>query len=120
MVLEGHLGDVRLRPLAQRPIRAPGVAVEQGRERAVTDVRIPLGLPLRGPGLSGGERVPCIVDLLLRHDDPLHLLTMDLLDEMTQEEPAELRWHLELGTEPNILRIVTTFPVVVEADRESL
>ncbi|MFJ5731002.1 hypothetical protein [Streptomyces paradoxus] len=44
------------------------------------------------------------------------MLTMDLIDEMSQEELAELRWHLGLGTEPDVLRIVTDFPVVVEDD----
>ncbi|MFI9237040.1 hypothetical protein [Streptomyces sp. NPDC053079] len=41
-------------------------------------------------------------------------LTLDLLDPLSEEELAELRWHLGLGPKPEILRIVTTFPFVVE------
>ncbi|MFJ8011238.1 hypothetical protein [Streptomyces sp. NPDC096339] len=42
------------------------------------------------------------------------MLTLDLRDEVSEEELAELRWHLGLGPEPEILRIVTEFPFVEE------
>ncbi|MGW7053577.1 hypothetical protein [Streptomyces sp. NPDC054887] len=44
------------------------------------------------------------------------MLTVDLVDQMSEEELAELRWHLGLGSEPDVLRIVTDFPGVVEDD----
>lgn len=43
-------------------------------------------------------------------------LALDLRDELTREEMAELRWHLGAGPEPETLRIVTEFPVVVIDD----
>ncbi|ANP51654.1 hypothetical protein J2Z21_007239 [Streptomyces griseochromogenes] len=44
------------------------------------------------------------------------MLTLDLHDAISEEELAELRWHLGLGPKPEILRIVTGFPLVVEDD----
>ncbi|MFI9041031.1 hypothetical protein [Streptomyces sp. NPDC053726] len=48
------------------------------------------------------------------------MLTLDLRDELSEEELAELRWHLGLGPQPEVLRIVTEFPFVVEDDRGEL
>ncbi|MFD8391021.1 hypothetical protein ACFV2N_17925 [Streptomyces sp. NPDC059680] len=42
------------------------------------------------------------------------MLTLDLRDEFSEEELAELRWHLGAGPKPETLRIVTEFPLVVE------
>ncbi|MER7585126.1 hypothetical protein [Kitasatospora sp. NPDC097691] len=44
------------------------------------------------------------------------MLTLDLRDELSGEELAELRWHLGLGPKPEVLRIVTEFPFVDETD----
>ncbi|WP_395297157.1 hypothetical protein ACF9IK_29775 [Kitasatospora hibisci] len=44
------------------------------------------------------------------------MLTLDLRDELSEEELAELRWHLGLCPKPEILRIVTEFPFVNETD----
>ncbi|MGW2649236.1 hypothetical protein ACWC2T_31030 [Streptomyces sp. NPDC001393] len=41
-------------------------------------------------------------------------LALDLRDELSVEDLAELRWHLGTGPQPETLRIVTEFPVVVE------
>jgi len=41
-------------------------------------------------------------------------LALDLRDDLSEEELAELRWHLGAGPKPEVLRIVTEFPVVVE------
>ena len=38
------------------------------------------------------------------------MLTLDLRDELSEDELAELRWHFGLGPKPEILRIVTEFP----------
>ncbi|MGW2701518.1 hypothetical protein [Streptomyces sp. NPDC001340] len=43
-------------------------------------------------------------------------LTLDLRDELSVEELAELRWHLGAGPKPETLHIVTEFPVVVEGE----
>ncbi|GHI04874.1 hypothetical protein [Streptomyces cellostaticus] len=43
-------------------------------------------------------------------------LALDLSDELSVEELAELRWHLGTGRMPETLRIVTEFPVVVEGE----
>lgn len=40
------------------------------------------------------------------------MLTLDLCDELSDDELAELQWHLGLGPKPDILRIVTEFPFV--------
>ncbi|BFO14819.1 hypothetical protein SHKM778_12070 [Streptomyces sp. KM77-8] len=48
------------------------------------------------------------------------MLTLDLRDELSEEELAELRWHLGLGPKPETLRIVTEFPFVVEDDHGNL
>ncbi|MER6612141.1 hypothetical protein [Streptomyces xantholiticus] len=48
------------------------------------------------------------------------MLTLDLRDELSEEELAELRWHLGLGPRPKVLRIVTDFPFVVEDDHGEL
>ncbi|UQW99235.1 hypothetical protein [Streptomyces sp. RerS4] len=44
------------------------------------------------------------------------MLTLDLRDELSEEELAELQWHLGLGPQPKVLRIVTDFPFAVEDD----
>ncbi|WP_285543617.1 hypothetical protein [Streptomyces lavendulae] len=44
------------------------------------------------------------------------MLTLDLRDELSEDELAELRWHLGLGPKPDILHIVTEFPFVDEDD----
>ncbi|MCW5251569.1 hypothetical protein [Streptomyces sp. SHP 1-2] len=41
-------------------------------------------------------------------------LTLDLRDELSEGEAAELRWHLGLGPAPEVPGIVTAFPVCVE------
>ncbi|MFD3698347.1 hypothetical protein ACFWUZ_19725 [Streptomyces sp. NPDC058646] len=43
-------------------------------------------------------------------------VTVDLRDELDEQELAELRWHLGLGPQPERLCLVTGFPVVVEDD----
>ncbi|MFF8916668.1 hypothetical protein ACF08M_25925 [Streptomyces sp. NPDC015032] len=48
------------------------------------------------------------------------MLTLDLRDELSGEELAELQWHLGLGPQPKVLRIVTDFPSVVEDDHGEL
>ncbi|MFE0132519.1 hypothetical protein ACFWY6_13250 [Streptomyces sp. NPDC059037] len=48
------------------------------------------------------------------------MLTLDLRDELSEEELAELRWHLGLGPQPEVLRIVPNFPFVVEDDHGEL
>lgn len=45
------------------------------------------------------------------------MLTLDLRDELSEEEIAELPWHLGLGPQPKALRIVRDFPFVVEDDQ---
>ncbi|TYC66433.1 hypothetical protein EH183_42755 [Streptomyces sp. CB01881] len=37
-------------------------------------------------------------------------ITLDLRDELSADELAELRWHLGLGPRPEVLRIVPRFP----------
>ncbi|MEU3738119.1 hypothetical protein AB0E78_13720 [Streptomyces sp. NPDC032198] len=44
-------------------------------------------------------------------------IALDLRDELSGEEIAELRWHLGLGPRPVELTVVRAFPVVVEDDR---
>ncbi|WP_131739868.1 hypothetical protein [Actinomadura roseirufa] len=41
------------------------------------------------------------------------LVTADLPDDLSDEELAELRWHLGLGPEPSTLTIVTDYAEVV-------
>ncbi|GHE08670.1 hypothetical protein [Streptomyces alanosinicus] len=41
-------------------------------------------------------------------------LALHLREQLADEELAELRWHLGLGPRPKTLRIVSSFPVVVE------
>ncbi|MGW1408417.1 hypothetical protein [Streptomyces sp. NPDC002403] len=41
-------------------------------------------------------------------------ISADLRDELSEQELAELRWHLGMGPQPECLSIVTRFPVVVE------
>lgn len=48
------------------------------------------------------------------------MLTLDLRDELAEDELAELRWHLGLGPKPEILRIVTEFPFMDEDDDGAL
>ncbi|MFD3516387.1 hypothetical protein [Streptomyces sp. NPDC058657] len=43
-------------------------------------------------------------------------LALNLREGLSDEEIAELRWHLGLGDAPETLRIVTSFLVVVEDD----
>ncbi|OIJ96660.1 hypothetical protein BIV25_17005 [Streptomyces sp. MUSC 14] len=42
------------------------------------------------------------------------MLALDLRDELSAGDLAELRWHLGTGAQPDTFRIVTEFPVVVE------
>jgi hypothetical protein len=44
-------------------------------------------------------------------------IVLNLREGLSEEESAELRWHLGLGDRPETLRLVTSFPVVVEDDR---
>lgn len=44
------------------------------------------------------------------------VITMDLRDGLSDEEIADLRWHLGLGPQPERLTIVTSFPVVTDDD----
>ncbi|HLT12110.1 MAG TPA: hypothetical protein VK028_15125 [Micromonosporaceae bacterium] len=44
------------------------------------------------------------------------LITMDLRDDLSNDEIADLRWHLGLGPQPKRLAILTAFPVVTEDD----
>ncbi|WP_298558968.1 hypothetical protein [Streptomyces luteogriseus] len=48
------------------------------------------------------------------------MLTLDLRDELSEAEVAELRWHLGLGLKPETLSIVTEFPFAVEDDHGNL
>lgn len=41
-------------------------------------------------------------------------VSVDLRDELSEPERAELRWHLGIGPRPESLSIVTEFPIVVE------
>lgn len=43
-------------------------------------------------------------------------LALNLREELSEEELAELRWHLGSGPEPERLRIVPAFPVVLVDD----
>jgi hypothetical protein len=43
-------------------------------------------------------------------------IVLNLRDDLSDEELAELRWHLGVGPQPEILRIVSEFPVVVVDD----
>ncbi|MFE5627702.1 hypothetical protein ACFQ8S_37250 [Streptomyces virginiae] len=44
------------------------------------------------------------------------VVSVDLRDEISERELAELRWHLGLGGRPERLSVVTRFPVVVWDD----
>ncbi|MFF8264058.1 hypothetical protein [Streptomyces virginiae] len=44
------------------------------------------------------------------------MVAVDLRDEISEGELAELRWHLGIGDRPERLSIVTRFPVVVWND----
>ncbi|MFJ1701057.1 hypothetical protein ACIOHC_39590 [Streptomyces sp. NPDC088252] len=44
------------------------------------------------------------------------VITVDLRDEITEPEVAELRWHLRIGPRPERQSIVTGFPFVVVDD----
>ncbi|WAZ19028.1 hypothetical protein STRCI_000047 [Streptomyces cinnabarinus] len=48
------------------------------------------------------------------------MLAVDLCDDVSEDELAELQWHLGLGPRPGALRIVTGFPCVVEDDHGEL
>ncbi|MCX4391749.1 hypothetical protein OG887_38365 [Streptomyces sp. NBC_00053] len=41
-------------------------------------------------------------------------VSVDLRDELSETESAELRWHLGIGPQPERLSVVTEFPIVVE------
>lgn len=43
-------------------------------------------------------------------------LTLDLKDDLSEDEVAELRWHLGLGPQPARLCIITEFPEAVLND----
>ncbi|MFI8879767.1 hypothetical protein [Streptomyces sp. NPDC055243] len=47
-------------------------------------------------------------------------MALDLRDDVSEEEIAELRWHLGLGSRPVGPTIVREFPVVVEDDQGEL
>ncbi|TGA84536.1 hypothetical protein [Streptomyces sp. MZ04] len=47
-------------------------------------------------------------------------MAIDLRDDISEAEIAELRWHLGLGPQPKRLTIVRAFPVVVEDDQGEL
>ncbi|GAA3147981.1 hypothetical protein ACFQ0X_05970 [Streptomyces rectiviolaceus] len=47
-------------------------------------------------------------------------MAMDLRDDISEEEIAELRWHLGLGPQPVRLTVVREFPVVMEDDQGEL
>ncbi|MCX4630193.1 hypothetical protein [Streptomyces sp. NBC_01443] len=44
------------------------------------------------------------------------MIAVDLRDEISEPELAELSWHLGIGPQPERLSIVTEFPVVVVDD----
>ncbi|MET9959655.1 hypothetical protein ABZ128_11415 [Streptomyces sp. NPDC006326] len=44
------------------------------------------------------------------------MIAVDLRDEISEQELAELSWHLGIGTQPECLSIVTEFQVVVVDD----
>ncbi|MGW6817398.1 hypothetical protein [Streptomyces sp. NPDC055005] len=44
------------------------------------------------------------------------MIAVDLREEISEAELAELRWHLGIGPRPERLSIVTEFPVVVVDD----
>ncbi|MEU6016633.1 hypothetical protein ABZ826_21990 [Streptomyces sp. NPDC047515] len=44
------------------------------------------------------------------------VVTVDLRDEISEQELAELRWHLGIDQQPERLSIVTEFPCVVMDD----
>ncbi|MFI1767742.1 hypothetical protein ACH41H_37650 [Streptomyces sp. NPDC020800] len=44
-------------------------------------------------------------------------IALNLHEGLSDEELAELRWHLGLGPKPEDLRIVPAFPAVVDDDR---
>ncbi|MFJ9342997.1 hypothetical protein ACIRP0_27425 [Streptomyces sp. NPDC101733] len=41
-------------------------------------------------------------------------IALDLRDELSEQELAELNWHLGIGPQPESLSIVTEFPFVVD------
>lgn len=47
-------------------------------------------------------------------------IALNLREDLSEHEEAELRWHLGLGPQPEVLRIVPRFPVVVEDDNDEL
>ncbi|MGW6060572.1 hypothetical protein [Streptomyces sp. NPDC055189] len=48
------------------------------------------------------------------------IVALDLRDDLSEGEVAELRWHLGLGPRPVTLTVVREFPVVVEDDSGEL
>ncbi|MQS17801.1 hypothetical protein F7Q99_37835 [Streptomyces kaniharaensis] len=44
------------------------------------------------------------------------MVTVDLRDELSEQQVAELRWHLGLGPQPERLTVVADFPVAVVDD----
>ncbi|MFH8484159.1 hypothetical protein [Streptomyces longisporoflavus] len=47
-------------------------------------------------------------------------IALDLRDDLSEGEIADLRWHLGQGPRPATLSVVREFPVVVEDDRGEL
>ncbi|QKW17877.1 hypothetical protein HUT16_01295 [Kitasatospora sp. NA04385] len=47
-------------------------------------------------------------------------IVLNLREDLSDQEEAELRWHLGLGPQPEALRIVPRFPVVVEDGSDGL
>ncbi|MFE6667331.1 hypothetical protein ACFVFH_27675 [Streptomyces sp. NPDC057697] len=47
-------------------------------------------------------------------------ISVDLRDELSEQELDELRWHLGIGPQPERLSIVTAFPFVAEDDSGEL
>ncbi len=48
------------------------------------------------------------------------MLTLNLRDDLSPDELTELQWHLGLCPQPEVLRIVTDFPFVMEDDNGNL
>ncbi|MFI6005493.1 hypothetical protein ACIA98_34715 [Streptomyces sp. NPDC051366] len=48
------------------------------------------------------------------------IVTVDLRNELSEQQLAELRWHLGIGPQPAGLAIVTEFPFVVVDDEGNL
>jgi hypothetical protein len=68
------------------------------------------------PGSIGVVIVMSAAVCRVRHMSDVYELaiSVDLRDELSEPELAELRWHLGLGPQPERLSVVTEFPIVVE------